>query len=118
MATPAGLRSQTPINQTASKPNAAMASHSVEGSEDKSRFFPYFCLSSESQTQVSISYNVGYLGQTYTVAGAPAGSASVALILMSSHGKDPLNEGSQSVPRARRSLVYRTKIPSIVFIRD
>src|SRR5439155_25930798 len=91
MGTTAGLRSQTPIYPTASKPNAAIASHSVEGREDKSRFFPYFCLSSESQTHVSISCNVGYRGQTDTSAGTAVGSASVALILISPHANDPLN---------------------------
>src|SRR5271167_4391943 len=60
---PAGLRSQTPMNQTAAKPNLAMASHSAEGTELKSTEVPVFRLSSESQTQVLISYNVGYRGQ-------------------------------------------------------
>src|SRR5271157_5482422 len=60
---PAGLRSQTPMNQTAVKPNLAMASHSAEGTELKSTEVPVFRLSSESQTQVLISYNVGYRGQ-------------------------------------------------------
>src|SRR5271165_3283724 len=60
IAIPAGLRSQTPMNQTASKPNLAMASHSAEGTELKSTEAPVFRLSSESQTQVLISYSVGY----------------------------------------------------------
>src|ERR1700739_2329165 len=63
IAMPAGLRSQTPMNQTASKPNLAMASHSGEGTELKSTGLPAFMLSSESQTQVLISYKVGYCGQ-------------------------------------------------------
>src|ERR1700683_452847 len=61
---PAGLRSQTPMNQTASKPNLAMASHSAAGTQLKSTGVPVFRLSSESQTQVLISYSVGYRGQT------------------------------------------------------
>ena len=51
------------MNQTASKPNFAMASHSAEGTELKSTYVPIFRLSSESQTQVLISYKVGYCGQ-------------------------------------------------------
>src|SRR5580704_10386111 len=62
IAIPAGLRSQTPMNQTASKPNLAMASHSAESTEPKSTEVPVFWPSSESQTQVLISYNVGYRG--------------------------------------------------------
>src|ERR1700691_5952561 len=60
---PAGLRSQTPISQTASKPNLAIASHSSEGTLPKSTEVPVLRLSSESQTQVLISYSVGYRGQ-------------------------------------------------------
>ena len=60
----AELRSQTPMNHTASKPYLAMSSHSEEGTELKSTDIPVFRLSSESQTQVLISYNVGYLGQS------------------------------------------------------
>src|SRR5580658_9502128 len=60
---PAGLRSQTPMNQTASKPNLATASHSTEGTELKSTCVPVFRLSSDNQTQVLISYKVGYRGQ-------------------------------------------------------
>src|SRR5271157_4781377 len=67
MAMPAGLRSQTPISQTASKPKAAMASHSAEGTELKSTDVPVFRLSSESQTQVLISNNVGYRGQVKVI---------------------------------------------------
>jgi hypothetical protein len=52
------------MNQTASKPNLAMASHSAAGTELKSTDVPVFKLSSESQTQVLISYSVGYRGQT------------------------------------------------------
>src|SRR5271165_945796 len=63
MAALAGLRSQTPISQTASKPNLAMSSHSAEGTEPKSTAFPYFCFRSQSQTQVLTSYSVGYRGQ-------------------------------------------------------
>jgi hypothetical protein len=61
MEMPAGLRSQTPMSQTASKPYLAMASHSAAGTELKST--DLFWLSSESQTQVLISYSVGYRGQ-------------------------------------------------------
>jgi hypothetical protein len=63
MAMPAGLRSQIPISHTPSKPFLAMAFHSAEGTELKSRKFPYFWLRSDSQTHVLISYNVGYRGQ-------------------------------------------------------
>src|SRR5271157_1541964 len=63
MAMPSGLRSQTPINHTESKPGLAMASHSAEGTELKSMVEPYLWLRPESQTQVLISYNVGYRGQ-------------------------------------------------------
>src|SRR5882672_6058802 len=59
---PAGLRSQTPISHTASKPNSAMASHTEGGTEPRSTGVPTFSLSSESQTQVLISYTLGYLG--------------------------------------------------------
>jgi hypothetical protein len=54
---------QTPMNQTASKPNLAMASHSAEGTELKSTELAVFWLSSESQPQELISYKVGYWGQ-------------------------------------------------------
>ena len=40
MAMPAGLRSHTPMNQTASKPRAAMASHSGAGTEAGVTGFP------------------------------------------------------------------------------
>jgi hypothetical protein len=60
---PAGLRSQTPINQTASKPILAIASHSAEGIELKSMVAPYFFLMLESQTQVLVSNIDGYGGQ-------------------------------------------------------
>src|ERR1700733_11014384 len=60
---PAGLRSQTPISQTAAKPNLATASHSTEGTLPKSTEVPVLRLSSESQTHVLISYSVGNRGQ-------------------------------------------------------
>src|SRR5215831_18705465 len=63
IAMPAGLRSQTPMNQTASKPKAAMASHSADGTELKSTSLPALVLSSLSHTQVLISYKVGYRGK-------------------------------------------------------
>ncbi len=44
-----GLRSQTPMNQTASKPNAVIASHSVSGTEPRSTGSPFFRLSSAGQ---------------------------------------------------------------------
>src|SRR5271157_4504675 len=79
MAMPAGLRSQTPINHTASKPCLAMASHSAEGTERKSMVDPYFRLRSESQTQVLISYNVGYRGQAdKVITSFPAPTPSVS----------------------------------------
>src|SRR3982750_5001963 len=62
IAIPAGLRSQTPISHTASKPNAAIASHSWGGTEPSSMKFPYFLLRSASQTQVLISYTLGNRG--------------------------------------------------------
>src|ERR1700761_4655035 len=62
IAIPAGLRSQTPINQTASKPSLAIASHSPSGTERRSIDAPLFTLSSPSQTQVLISYRTGYRG--------------------------------------------------------
>src|SRR5271157_2759136 len=63
IAIPAGLRCQTPISYTASKPKAAMASHSAAGTEPRSTGLPAFLLSSESHTHVLISYTVGYRGQ-------------------------------------------------------
>jgi hypothetical protein len=51
------------MSQTASNPNLATASHSVECTEPKSMCLPAFRLSSESHTQVLISYKVGYCGQ-------------------------------------------------------
>ena len=55
IAIPAGLRSQTPMNQTASKPWAAMASHSCSGTVARFTGLWYFRLRSPSQTQVLIS---------------------------------------------------------------
>ena len=55
IAIPAGLRSQTPISQTASKPSAATASHSRPGTLARSIAAPSRRLSSSSQTQVLIS---------------------------------------------------------------
>jgi len=52
---PAGLRSQTPISQTASNPSAAIASHSAAGTPASPIFFPTRARSSSSQTQVLIS---------------------------------------------------------------
>ena len=54
-AIPAGLRSQTPISQTASKPSAAIASHSFAGTLARSIAVPSRRLSSSSQTHVLIS---------------------------------------------------------------
>jgi hypothetical protein len=51
------------MNHTASKPNLATASHSAAGTEPRSIDAPLFKLSSESHTQVFISYSVGYRGQ-------------------------------------------------------
>src|SRR5947208_3040545 len=51
------------MSQTASKPKLAMASHSVAGTELKSMRAPVFSPSSVSQTQVLISYRLGFLGQ-------------------------------------------------------
>ena len=56
-----------------------MASHSAEGTEDKSTVVLYFLLSSESHTQVLISYRVGYRGQDAVL-------ASVALTVISPNG--------------------------------
>jgi hypothetical protein len=66
------------MNQTASNPYAAMASHSAEGTEDRSIFFPYFRLSSE--TQVLLSYKERYQGQTDTPNKAVAPSAMAVVI--------------------------------------
>jgi hypothetical protein len=55
MALLAGFRSQTPINQTASKPNLAMASHSAAGTELRPMPPPSLVVRSESQTHVLIS---------------------------------------------------------------
>ena len=52
---PAGLRSQTPMNQTASKPQEAIRSHSSGGTVARSTGRRYFRPSSPSQTQVLIS---------------------------------------------------------------
>ena len=51
---PAGLRSQTPISQTASKPSAAIASHSLRRHVGKVDGLPG-APESSSQTQVLIS---------------------------------------------------------------
>ena len=53
-----GDSSPTPINQTASKPSLARASHSSKGTLPKSTDTPVLRLSSESQTHVLISYSV------------------------------------------------------------
>src|SRR3954453_15656996 len=58
IAIPAGLRSQTPISHTASKPSAAIAFHSSGGTEPSSINVPYFLLRSATQTQVLISYTL------------------------------------------------------------
>jgi hypothetical protein len=55
MAMPAGLRFQTPISQTASKPSDAIDSHSTSGTLARSTVAPARRLSSSSQTQVLIS---------------------------------------------------------------
>jgi hypothetical protein len=55
IAIPAGLRSQTPISQTMSKPSAAIASHSLAGTLARSIAVPSRRLSSSSQTHVLIS---------------------------------------------------------------
>jgi len=49
------LRSQTPISQTASKPNFAIASHSVAGTEPKWMGRPILEPIEESHTHVLIS---------------------------------------------------------------
>src|SRR5262245_16085361 len=63
MEMPLGLRSQTPISHTASKPNSAMASQTSGGTEPRSTEVPDFRLSSDIQTQVLISNTLGYRGQ-------------------------------------------------------
>src|ERR1700757_4044180 len=80
---PAGLRSQTPTSHTASKPYAEIVSHSADGTEARSTFLPYFWLSSESHTQVLISYKLGNRGHTDAPLGASIVSARIALILVS-----------------------------------
>ncbi len=55
MAAPAGLRSHTPINHTASKPESAMASQCSAGTVDKFTDAPAFALSPVSQGHVLIS---------------------------------------------------------------
>ena len=55
VAIPAGLRSQTPISQTTSKPSAATASHSFPGTPARSIGLPSRALNSSSQTHVLIS---------------------------------------------------------------
>jgi hypothetical protein len=55
IATPAGLRSQTPISQTASNPSAAIASHSLFGTSARSIFSPRRVRNSSSHTHVLIS---------------------------------------------------------------
>ena len=55
IAFPAGLRSQTPISQTASNPSEAIASHSDSGTPARSTGLPSRRLSSSSQTQVLTS---------------------------------------------------------------
>ena len=52
IAIPAGLRSQTPISQTASKPRAARASHSAAGTSPSPTGPPARALSSPSHTHV------------------------------------------------------------------
>src|SRR5215510_5755118 len=83
---PAGLRSQTPINQTASKPWEAIVSHSADGTDERSTSRPYFRLNSESHTQVLISYRHGYRDHTGTRIGVINVSISVALVWMSPNG--------------------------------
>src|ERR1700739_170916 len=97
---PSGLRSQTPMNHTASKPNAARASHSAEGTQDKSRLFPCFCDSSESQTQVLISYKEGYRGQLDMPRSTALGSAKVALVRLSPHA-DIVASGNSDSPKRK-----------------
>jgi hypothetical protein len=47
------------MSQTASNPYAAIASHSGDGTEERSIDLPYLSERSESQTQVLISYRLG-----------------------------------------------------------
>src|SRR5882672_24602 len=68
------------MNHTASRPKAAIASHSPDGTLDKSMFFPYFSASSETHTQVLISYKEGYRGQADAPGSTILGSARVVLI--------------------------------------
>src|SRR5271157_1491061 len=115
---PAGLRSQTPISQTASKPYAAMASHSAEETELKSTELPCFWLSSESQTQVLISYNVGYRGQVDKVISSsdrPANQQLTAghrVLLFTNHY--PLSTTFPISGRTSNSLVTPPP-PSLIF---
>src|SRR5690242_3109120 len=68
------------MNHTASKPKAAIASHSADGTQDKSMFFLYFRASSETQVQVLISYKQGCRGQEDAPRSSILGSARVVLI--------------------------------------
>jgi hypothetical protein len=67
-----------------------MASHSADGTEDKSRLVAYFRLRSVSHIQVLISYKVGYGSHADTAVGALILSTRVALIVMSPH-ETPVN---------------------------
>ena len=63
MASPAGLRSQTPISQTASTPRAASSSQRCSGTLPSVMGAPWRRLSSFSQTQLLISYTMGWAGR-------------------------------------------------------
>jgi len=55
MVTPAGLRCQTPINQTASQPTAANSSQRPDGTDPRSIGRPSWELIESSHAQVLIS---------------------------------------------------------------
>src|SRR5438876_7649155 len=64
MRIPTGLRSHTPISHTASTPNAAIASHSSDGTVPRVIVLLYWLLKSLSHTQVLISYMMGRAGHS------------------------------------------------------
>src|SRR5436190_18813519 len=64
MRIPAGLRSHTPMSHTASTPDAAIASHSSDGTMPSVIVRLYCLLKSLSHTQVLISYMMGRAGHS------------------------------------------------------
>src|SRR5205807_10229212 len=64
MRIPAGLRSHTPINHTASTSNAAIAFHSCGGTLPSVIVSLYCLLKSLSHIQVLISYTMGRAGHS------------------------------------------------------